>query len=174
MLKNKGNSFFLFFLEFLKIVLVQSPPVLASDSDRQGITPNRRLFSHVLSVACQHTTNCGSSRFFRDGKLPPNPPMDRRCPVRLGFECYHRQGFLEQKHGNPKMSSETIHRCGKCGIAPVYQTATITEQLDDVPNILFRLQCLNCGGYGAYCTTKQAAVGYWNREPFTPPRGCKR
>jgi len=72
------------------------------------------------------------------------------------------------------MRNETIHRCSKCGIAPVYQTARITEPLDDVPSILFRLQCPNCGRYGAFCTTKQAAVGYWNREPFTPPRGRKK
>lgn len=72
------------------------------------------------------------------------------------------------------MTSETIHRCGKCGIAPVYQTAKITEPLDYVPGILYRLQCSCCGRYGGYCTTKQTAVDYWNHESFLPPKGNKR
>ena len=154
--------------------MLECPPLLASNSDRQGILPNRRLFSHVLSVACQHTPNRGESRFFTSRQNLRNPPTDRRCPVRLGFECYHRQGFLTQKHRNQIMGYETIHRCGKCGIAPVYQTARITESLDGVPGILFRLQCLRCGRYGAYCTAKQAATEYWNREPFIPARRHRR
>ena len=72
------------------------------------------------------------------------------------------------------MSSEMIHRCSKCGIATDYQTATATEQRDDIPSVFYRLQCPICGRHGAYCTTKQAAVEQWNRESFTPPRGRKK
>jgi hypothetical protein len=72
------------------------------------------------------------------------------------------------------MRHETIHQCGRCGIAPVYQTATVTEERDDLPSVIYRLQCPICGRYGAYCTTKQEATGYWNREPFIPPRGRKK
>jgi len=72
------------------------------------------------------------------------------------------------------MTSETVHRCAKCNIVPVYQTATITEPRDDVPGVIYRLQCPHCGQYGGYCTTKQMAAVYWNRETFAPSRGKKK
>ncbi|MCL2005980.1 MAG: hypothetical protein FWG73_07415 [Planctomycetaceae bacterium] len=72
------------------------------------------------------------------------------------------------------MKHETMTPCCKCGIVPVYQTARATEQRHDLPSIIYRLQCPNCGRYGAYCTTKQVATEYWNRESFAPQRGGKK
>ena len=174
-LKFKHISILQLLQLFLKTNLLQCPPVLASNIDRPDITPNKRLFSHVLSVACQHTTNRGGSRFFT-GWLCTCEILRRIGGALPGWvlSVTDRRGFLKEKHRNPKMSSETIHRCSKCGIIPVYQTARVTEERDDIPNVVYRLQCPICGRYGAYCTTKQLAIGYWNREPFIPPRGRRK
>jgi hypothetical protein len=72
------------------------------------------------------------------------------------------------------MDYGTIHRCGKCGIEPEYQTAKATEQLDDVPNVVYRLQCPNCGRFGGFCTSKQCAADYWNRETFNHVKGHRK
>jgi hypothetical protein len=172
--EKQGNFIFLFFLEFPKIFFVELPPVLASNSDRQGVIPNKRLFSNVLSVACQHTTNRGGSRFFHWAAKPRTPRRIEGALSGWVLECYRPAGLFITKTQEPKMSHETIHRCAKCGIVPVYQTARITEPLEGVPSIIYRLQCPICGRYGAYCSTKQAAIGFWNREPFIPPRGREK
>ena len=85
---------------FLKASLLQCPPLLASDSDRQDFTPNRRLFSNVLSVACQHTTNCGGSRFFTGRQNPRNPRRIEGALSGWVLSVTNRRGFLKQKHGN--------------------------------------------------------------------------
>jgi predicted RNA-binding Zn-ribbon protein involved in translation (DUF1610 family) len=72
------------------------------------------------------------------------------------------------------MSNETIHRCLDCGIEPVYQTAKTSEPYNDLPNVVYRLECPNCGRHGAYGTSKQEAAVYWNHETFRPPKGRKK
>ena len=145
----------------------------------QAIATDRALsrtdgYFPMLCRLLASTTNHGGSRFLRDGIARENPRRIEGALSGWVLSVYRPAGLFETETHEPKMRNETIHRCPKCGIAPVYQTARITEPLDDVPSILFRLQCPNCGRYGAYCTTKQAAVGYWNREPFIPPRGRKK
>ena len=97
-----------------------------------------------------------------------------RMPCPVGFWVLPIGGAFWNRNTETKMRHETIHRCSKCGIVPVYQTARLTEPRDDVPSAIFRLQCPICGRYGAYCTTKQAATQCWNREPFIPPRERKQ
>jgi len=76
-LKIKGISFFLFFLEFPKFFLLQCPPVLASSSDRQSVTPKRRLYQYI--------TNRGSSRFFSLHGEPAKSSDGSEVPCPVGF-----------------------------------------------------------------------------------------
>ena len=99
-LKFKQNFKFMTFMTVSKTHFAKIPPVLASHSDQQGVIPNRRLFSNALSVACQHTTNRGDSRFFMERQKLRTPRRIEDALSGWVLSVTNRRGFLKQKHGN--------------------------------------------------------------------------
>ena len=76
--------------------------------------------------------NRGSRRFFHCTANPRNPPMDRRCPVRLGFECLPTgRAFWNRNTGKQKNDTRSLD-----GIYGIVFRSPIPLLPDDHPKTL--------------------------------------